>query len=310
MVASLAGIVGLESHNLGSMVEGGCVGDCQHNKTWLSFGGNLMQLARWPNSANLTSSGWKWAHATNGTMNSITLDAAAAARAVTWKKEIEAAGNQSVAFTHGYWEWDWADCFRKIGDIDTVSDTLTFETNMSVTPKTNARWYATNLLSELDQPGEYFVDVVGEKLYFLPPSPISSSQSPILSCMRNASLGGAVIDASGSSGVTIRGLTVLHGFTVGIRADGAREFQVENCTISLSGNDGVSMLGALDSSISGTSVSQTGCSGIKATGGNATTLLPGNVTVEKSSVSNHAMWKRTYQPSIFWGGKSIKEAYP
>ena len=303
LVASLAGIKGLEAHNLGTMVEGGCVGDCQHNKTWLSFDGNLMQLARWPNSVNLTSNGWQWAHATGGGLNSITLDTSAQARAPAWKAEIEAAGNESVAFVHGYWEWDWADCYRKVQVVDTTHSTISFQTTLPVTPKANARWYAVNLLSELDAPGEYFISLSDELLYFYPPVPLSG-KAPVLSCMRNTSLAGAVIDASGSTGITLRGLTIRHGFTVGVRADHVQDFIMDNCSVSLSGNDGVSMLGSHDSVISRSFVSQTGCSGIRATGGNATVLHPGNVSVSGNSISGHAMWKRTYQPSIFWGGVS------
>jgi hypothetical protein len=34
--------------------------------------------------------------------------------------------------------------------------------------KTHARFYGVNLLSELDQPGEYYIDEAKLQLYFLP----------------------------------------------------------------------------------------------------------------------------------------------
>ena len=37
-----------------------------------------------------------------------------------------------------------------------------------ITPK-RARWYAFNLLAELDRPGEYYLDRDSGRLYFWPP---------------------------------------------------------------------------------------------------------------------------------------------
>ena len=44
--------------DLGSMVSGDCVNDCQHDKVGVSVGGKMMTLARWPNEpVNVTAPG-------------------------------------------------------------------------------------------------------------------------------------------------------------------------------------------------------------------------------------------------------------
>ena len=49
-VASLEGLPGVTGElDLGSMVSGNPVTDCQHDKVGVSFGGDPMTLARWPN---------------------------------------------------------------------------------------------------------------------------------------------------------------------------------------------------------------------------------------------------------------------
>ena len=45
-----------------------------------------------------------------------------------------------------------------------------------------------------------------------------------------------------------------------------------------------------------------GCMGVVATGGNASTLARGNVSVVGSRVTAPAQWKRSYMPGIYFGG--------
>lgn len=61
--------------------------------------------------------------------------------------------------------------------------------------------------------------------------------------------------------------------------------------------------------ISDTSISHCGCGGISITGGDRATLKPSNNVVLRSSISNYATWKRTYQPGVHFDGigDTIKE---
>ena len=105
LVADLARL-GITSDDLGTLVAGGCVDDCQHNTSFLSYEGELMTLARWPNVLNRSTTGWQWAHAASNftaSPHSFVLDDStpdARARAPRWASERE-------AWLHGYWHWDW-----------------------------------------------------------------------------------------------------------------------------------------------------------------------------------------------------------
>eukprot|EP01047_Picozoa_sp_COSAG01_P048791 COSAG01_NODE_4778_length_4749_cov_231.390108_8_plen_119_part_00 len=61
------------------------------------------------------------------------------------------------------------------------------------------------------------------------------------------------------------------------------------------------MLGT-DSAVLDSSIHDCGCAGIRAHGGNGTTLDPGNLQILRNSITNVAQWKRTYSPGIHWGG--------
>jgi len=51
-------------------------------------------------------------------------------------------------------------------------------------------------------------------------------------------------------------------------------------------------------------VAFTGCAAIRAHGGDAATLQPGNITVSGNHVHHFALWKRTYNAGIHWNGVS------
>ncbi|HUU60053.1 MAG TPA: hypothetical protein VMZ50_10950 [Phycisphaerae bacterium] len=60
---------------------------------------------------------------------------------------------------HGYWFWDWSDAYEKVESIDTEKRIIT-----TVPPyhhygyRAGQRYYALNLLAELDSPGEWYLD--------------------------------------------------------------------------------------------------------------------------------------------------------
>ena len=108
----VASIAGLGADSLGAMISGNEVADCQHDKVGLSFDGEAMTLARWPNQAPAAddTAPWRWSRAQGGCKRSLggstfamsIQDDPDALRLLRWNSEPD-------AFVHGYWEWDWGD---------------------------------------------------------------------------------------------------------------------------------------------------------------------------------------------------------
>ena len=72
---------------------------------------------------------------------------------------------------YGYWFWDWADSYDRVASIDPEKRVITL-----ARPWHNygfrivAPFYAYNALSELDQPGEWYLDRVNGRILMYPPS--------------------------------------------------------------------------------------------------------------------------------------------
>lgn len=161
----------------------------------------------------------------------------------------------------------------------------------------NARFYGVNLLSELDAPGEYFLDRQARRLYFYPPLPLTEwgDDAPVLTMAKVA------LEMSNTQHVHHEGIAVLHAKGVGINATNVAGAVIRNCTIAGHGLDGIVLVGT-NSSIVDSHIHDTGCGGLRAHGGSALTLAAGNLLVSGNTVSHHGLWKRTYMPGIHWAG--------
>lgn len=106
----------------------------------LFYNDRPMTLARWPNE------GFRGIEAREGTTH-IRIDTD---RLIRWTDE-------SDPWLFAYWHHDWAELHEPIVDIQPDTRTLVRSSEIKpqygITPA-RARWYADNLLSELDSPGE------------------------------------------------------------------------------------------------------------------------------------------------------------
>lgn len=76
------------------------------------------------------------------------------------------------AFLFGYWYYDWADGSMMIDRIDVTKGTIKTDWASPYGALPNQRFYAYNLLEEIDVPGEYYIDRKNGILYFYPLKPM------------------------------------------------------------------------------------------------------------------------------------------
>ncbi|MBV9850045.1 MAG: right-handed parallel beta-helix repeat-containing protein, partial [Armatimonadetes bacterium] len=196
------------------------------------------------------------------------------------------------AWVHGYWSFDWADSYEKILGIDTQQHQIrTAPTGGLLAYTPGHRWYALNLLEELDQPGEWYLDRKTGRLYFWPPSDIAKGRAVV-------SLATDLIRLDHVSNVTLRGLTLEACRGTAVTITGGAHDLLAGCTLRNIGNRGVVITDGTDDGVQSCDISETGDGGVVLSGGDRKTLTPGRCFVVNCRIHDYSRWDRTYRPGV------------
>ena len=115
----------------------------------------------------------------------------------------------------GYFGWGYADDMIPVQRIDTTKATIyagMFTTYHFMTGTDFRRWYALNLIEEIDQEYDYVIDSRHGKLYFLPPGGGFST-------LRLTSLESPLIAVESCNDVTIEDITFENSRGIGVYMD-------------------------------------------------------------------------------------------
>jgi len=249
----------------------------------LFFQNQPMTLARWPNgdwtkiaAVPPGKDGGKFTYAGD--------------RPLRWSKAEE-------IWLHGYWTWDWAESYEKVSSIDTERHEIATAPPHGVYGYTaGKRYYALNLLEELDEPGEWFLDRKTGVLYFRPPASLDSGEvfvslleKPLLS-MKNV------------TSVTFAGLTFAFTRGNAVEIEGGEHNYIDGCLLQNIGDAAVQIRGGRDNGVRNCEIAQCGEGGIILQGGDRMTLTPGDNFADNNHIHHFSRWARTYRPAVMVEG--------
>jgi len=256
---------------------------------------------------------------------------------------VESAGDLTGAFTyegdrprhwapsdniwvHGYWGYDWANSYERVRRLDPVARTV--ETapphgNYSFTKR--QRFYFLNILEELDQPGEYYVDRERGILYFWPPTPLADADI-LVSVLReplvvfqdvcHLEFQGFTLEAGRGCGIRIDdvGGAVIPGnppvsASCSNRIAGGTGVVIAGCTIRNFGTWAVQIAGGTQHTVAGCEIYGTGDGGIDVNGGDRATLTPCHHAVLNNHIHHFARWSRCYVGGVNLAGVGIRIAH-
>lgn len=203
----------------------------------------------------------------------------------------------------GYWFWDWADERQKIASIDPQQLTITLAPPWhGFGYRKGQYFYAFNLLSEIDQPGEWYLDRETGILYALPFND-RVPQRTMVSLLPTA------LKLDGAAHINLRGLIFE-----GARADVVLLHNCESCaligcTIRNSGKWAARIDGGHNCAVRGCDISGTGDGGVNLSSGDRATLTPAGHVVENCHIHHYSRWDRTYQAGISLNGVGCRAAH-
>jgi len=266
----------------------------------LFFAGKPMTLARWPNSGFTKIIGYpdSVGDEHGGKLGKLTGGFNYEGdRPSRWR-------DASDIWIHGYWAYDWANSYEHIASIDL--DKRLIKTSPPYghygfrAGGDGGRFFFLNILEELDEPGEWYLDRVSGILYFWPPQPVEQGRAMV------SILESPVIHLNGVSHVTVQGLTIECARGAGIRITGGDNNRVVDCILGDLGNYGVAIEGGVNHRVDGCTIYETGDGGVSVSGGDRKTLVPAGHVVENNHVHHIARWSRCYAPAILISGVGIR----
>ena len=210
----------------------------------------------------------------------------------------------SDLWVHGFWSWDWANSYERVGSLD-------LEKRLVVTApphglygfRAGQRFHWLNILEELDQPGEWFVDRHNATLYFWPPAPIDSAETLF------SILDQPLVKITDARHVTIQGLALEATQGSAVEITGGANNRVIDCFLRNLGNLGVVINGGTNHGVARCEILDTGDGGVSLSGGDRQTLVPGGHFVEDTHFQRQARWTKTYAPCVLLNGVGLRVSH-
>lgn len=206
--------------------------------------------------------------------------------------------NPAEAWVHGYWAWDWANSYEHVVSIDPEKKLVrTAPPYGNYGFRKGQRFYFLNVLEELDQPGEWFIERASGRLYFWPPGEVDGTNEVLISL-----LAGPLVRAEGASQITLRNLTLEAGRGSGVIFHGGTSNRVADCVLRNLGNCGVVVEGGKGHGVIGCDVFDTGDGGVVLDGGSRPSLQAGGHYVSNCHFARQGRWSKCYVPAILMSG--------
>ncbi len=200
-------------------------------------------------------------------------------------------------YLHGYWTFDWSDSYQKIASIDTLRQEFHLSPPHHGYGYTrNQRYYALNVLEELDRPGEWYLDRTKGLLYFWPPRS-QRREIPTASV-----LDVPFITLDSASHVAIENLTFTESRAGAVLIREGEGNVVRTCQITNLGGEAIRVEGGRGHGVENCNLHALGLGGITLTGGDRKTLTPAGHVAFNNHIHHFSEWVRTGQYAIILEG--------
>ena len=269
----------------------------------LFFNGKRMQPARWPNMgydtiAEVPQTG-KLAY--EGYLSRLDKDGIPSGRHYGRFKyrgdRPDGWSNPDEIYLHGFWVFTWNDNIAGVQSIDKEKKEITLKP-----PYTRyglmkgGAFFALNVLEELDQPGEWYIDHEKGKLLFWPPGTIEE-ESVFVSLLDNA-----MMVFENTRNITIKGITF--GFSRGnsIVIQGGEDNVIAGCDFKNLGAIAIQINGGIKNGVDGCNLYDLAAGGISLRGGDRRSLTPAGNFVTNTHIHHFGKWLNAHQSAITLGG--------
>ncbi len=269
---------------------------------WLYANGQPMTLARWPN-IGVGVGGWAEfsKSADDGLPDAAAADSAhRAPHAGSFEfadPRPERWNLQEGVWLLGYWTHDWFDEVIRVGAYDKERKIITlaaphpYGIMAGTWGSSKRRFFALNVLEELDVPGEWYVDRTLKRLYYYPSVPLRGSSLVL------ATLTEPLVKMDGVNYVKLVNLAFEYSHGNGLVLQNTQHVEIEGCVVSNSAGGGIAVTGS-DNTVRSCDVFNLGRDGISLNGGDRKSLTMARNLAINNHIHDYGIFQRTYAPGI------------
>lgn len=250
--------------------------------------GKPLQLARWPNAGAL-----KIAEVLDTTNH---VFACKTDRMARW-------ANAPDLMANGYWVHLWAGCTVPVASIDPAAGTIRLKEKPGYGMVKERPFYVLNLLEEIDQPGEWYLDRASGRLYVWP------VKHPWLSELVLSRWNKPFIAANKVQEVVFQGLTFEYGQQHGLVLDECVNTTIAGCVLRRLGGTALTALQSANLKVYGNVLHTLGHAGMHVGGGSRRNLTSGQLVIENNDVGHFGRCSRTYNPAVLLEGCGARVAH-
>ncbi len=195
------------------------------------------------------------------------------------------------ALLWGRWWWDWATQSVPLAKVNPENCEISSAVPSAFSVRVDQPWYIYNLLEEIDEPGEYFMDEKTGYLYYYPTKDISTIKSMVLTL-----LDGNVVDIHGAKYINFKGIDVGRSRRSAFYAENADNIHISDADISYTAAYAVVFMSSMNCTVKDSYIHDVDGGVDIQNCGDRANLINGNCGVENCEIENFARLTGTYTP--------------
>ena len=243
--------------------------------------GRPLTIARWPNAGTL---------AVESVVNETNfVFACKTNRAARWTGARELMAS-------GYWLYLWAGATVPVAAMDPAAGTFTLKEKPGYGLCKDRPFYVLNLLEEIDQPGEWYLDCAAGKLYVWP------LKHPWFSEFVLSRWNKPFVQATRTQELVLQGLTFEHGQQDALVLSECINASVQGCVVRRMGGTALTVAQGANVLVYGNAFHTLGHTGMRVSGGNRKNLTSGQIVVANNEAYDFGRCSRTYNPALLLEG--------
>jgi len=211
--------------------------------------------------------------------------------------------NETDVWLHGYWDYQFFDCYDKFESFSKERGIELEKPHSGIVPDSLVRkgyreckWHATNLLSEMDERGDWKISAETGKIWLFPPENFDPKM-----CVLSAKIG-PVFFLDHYDNVTFKDLSFNNLRGDALIANSSTGISVINCDFKDLSGMAIQIFGGQDHLIHSCTIYGMGRGGIEIAGGELDKLIRSGAVIENCIIRDISRLERTYTQAIWASG--------